>query len=144
MQKTIETSGRKSALPSKCTVYPAYMYSAQRKPKERKPFEVNYLSHFAICIKIELGLESFARKRRQFHQVLVEEDDSLHHLTHVLENAPSQHHFAHLDELQAETLTLELVIGLGGLFVGQSQLRVLRAFEEVKVPGVVLRIVDGA
>lgn len=71
----------------------------------------------------------------------MEEDDPLHDLVDVLENAPREHHLSHLHKLQSETLRLQFVVSVLWPFVRQRQLRVLRPLEEVKVARVVLRIV---
>ena len=78
-----------------------------------------YFSNFSICVKLQLCLESFPRKRGQFHQVFVQKDDPLNDLTDIFEDSPSQHNFSNLHKLEAKALLLQLVVGLGGLFVHQ-------------------------
>lgn len=99
-------------------------------------------AQLAALIQIQIRLERFAREKWQLHQLLVQEHHALHHHVHILQNRPSQMHFADFDEFLHQLLVLQRTERLARLHLNQTQLRILRPLEEVQVPHIPIGIQD--
>ena len=69
--------------------------------------------------KVRLRCAAAAFETPRNATYLVQEDDPLHDLVDVLEDAPREHHLPHLDELGAEALRLQLVVRVRRFLVRQ-------------------------